>query len=99
VRSRGLTNIGVEPLRFAIFAPRRPHNPARRVRGEEEEESLAFADRACQRIGKGRLEVSGELRALKIRVEGSPPLLINGREEEAAVKDGFLTFPRAQASR
>lgn len=57
-------------------------------------ESFTFTDRAHVRIGKERVEVCGGLRAMKIRVEGKPKLIINGVEQTATVADGRLIFGR-----
>ncbi|MCX5674322.1 MAG: hypothetical protein NTX87_04885 [Planctomycetota bacterium] len=55
-------------------------------------ESFTFADWAYVRVGKDRVEAGGNLRAMKVRVTGSPRLLLNGHERPAAVKDGFFLF-------
>ncbi len=58
-------------------------------------ESFTFADRAHVRIGKDRVDVSGTLISLKVRVAGSPRLFVNGREQPAVMAGGFLTFVAA----
>ncbi|MHC4890733.1 MAG: hypothetical protein ACYTEO_14850 [Planctomycetota bacterium] len=44
------------------------------------------------RIGKDKVEVSGYLRALKVRVKGYPKLVINGEGRSPTLEDGLLTF-------
>jgi hypothetical protein len=60
-------------------------------------ESFTFTDRAHVRIGKDRVEASGGVRGIKVRVAGSPKLFVNGREQPATVSGGFLTFGAAPA--
>jgi hypothetical protein len=55
-------------------------------------ESFTFADRAHVRIGRDRVVVSGDLRAMKVQVEGQPALVVNGKEQPAKVAGGFLLF-------
>jgi hypothetical protein len=58
-------------------------------------ESFTFADRAHVRVGKDRVDASGGVTSLKVRVAGSSKLFLNGREHPAAVSGGFLTFVAA----
>ncbi|MBE3068707.1 MAG: hypothetical protein IMZ66_00565, partial [Planctomycetes bacterium] len=58
-------------------------------------ERFTFADRAYVRIAKDRVEVSGDLRAMTLKVAGRPALVLNGKECPAAVKGGVLTFAPA----
>ena len=39
-----------------------------------------------------RIEVTGDLRALMLPVKGSPKLVINGKEQPAAISAGVLSF-------
>jgi hypothetical protein len=55
-------------------------------------ESFTFADRAYVRVGPDRVDVSGDLRAMTIRVSGKPGLFVNGQRQEARVLDGRLVF-------
>jgi hypothetical protein len=59
-------------------------------------ESFTFSDRAYIRIGRDRVEVSGGLRAMKVRVEGKPALFVNGCEQAASVEGDFLLFRAAE---
>jgi hypothetical protein len=58
-------------------------------------ESFTFADRAYVRVGKDRVEASGDLRAMKVRVAGTPQLILNGKKQAASVSGGVLTFVAA----
>lgn len=58
-------------------------------------ESFTFADRAYVRVGKDRVEASGDLRAMKVRVAGTPQLILNGKKRPASVSGGVLTFVAA----
>jgi hypothetical protein len=57
-----------------------------------EGESFTFADRAFLRIGKAKVEVSGDLRAMRLKVSGQPGLWINGRQVPYRWEDGYLVF-------
>jgi len=57
-----------------------------------EGESFTFADRAFLRIGKGKVEVSGDLRAMRLKVSGQPGLWINGRQVPCQWEDGYLVY-------
>jgi len=57
-----------------------------------EGESFTFADRAFLRIGKGKVEVSGDLRAMRLKVSGQPGLWINGRQVPCRWEDGHLVY-------
>ena len=56
------------------------------------DEAFTFVDHAVVRIAGAVVEVTGDLRAMKVRVAGSPKLVINGRPVEAAVTGGCLVF-------
>jgi hypothetical protein len=55
-------------------------------------ESFTFSDWAYVRIGEDKVEVCGDLRAMKVAVEGTPKLVINGKEEDASVSGGYLSY-------
>jgi hypothetical protein len=57
-----------------------------------DDESFTFADRAYVRIGPDRVDASGDLRAMTVKVSGKPGLFINGRRQEARDLDGRLVF-------
>jgi hypothetical protein len=57
-------------------------------------ESFTFADRVFIRLGPERVEVSGDLRAMKLKVAGSPKLFLNGRPVPARPSNGTLSFPQ-----
>ncbi|MEI7832925.1 MAG: hypothetical protein WCJ56_07005 [bacterium] len=55
-------------------------------------ESFTFADHGYLRISTDKVETTGDLRALTLKVVGTPKLFINGKEVTATVKDGVLTW-------
>lgn len=55
-------------------------------------ESFTFADRAFIRIGPDKVEVSGDLRAMRLKVPGPRTLVLNGRAAKASCADGLLVF-------
>ena len=56
-------------------------------------ESFTFADRAFIRLSPERVEISGDLRAMKLKVNGLPKLFLNGRAVAARLSNGTLHFP------
>lgn len=58
-----------------------------------EGESFTFADRAFIRISAERVAVSGDLRAMRLKVAGNPALLLNGRAAPAKILNGTLHYP------
>ena len=58
-------------------------------------ESFTFADRAFIRVGADKVEVSGNLRAMKLKVPGPRRLVLNGRAATATCSDGWLTYSRS----
>ena len=58
-------------------------------------ESFTFADRALIRIGRESVEVSGDLRQMKLRVASKPELRLNGQLKTARFVEGFLVFDAA----
>ncbi|MGD0896780.1 MAG: hypothetical protein ABR915_03020 [Thermoguttaceae bacterium] len=55
-------------------------------------ESFTFADHACVRIAKDAVEAVGDLRAMNLKVEGRPKLVLNGKEQKAEIAGGTLSF-------
>jgi hypothetical protein len=55
-------------------------------------ESFTVADFAWIRLGTDKVEAWGGLTAMKVKVSGSPKLVLNGKEVPAAVVGGELTF-------
>jgi hypothetical protein len=55
-------------------------------------ESFTFADRAFVRIGKEKVEVAGDLRAMRLKVSGKPGLLVNGKSMPCRYESGCLVF-------
>ena len=55
-------------------------------------ERFAFDTYAFVRIGADKVEAVGLLHALAVRVQGSPKLFLNGKEEPAAIEGGLLIF-------
>jgi len=55
------------------------------------DERFTFGDYAFVRIGREQVDVVGDLRALKLRVTGSPRLIVNGQARNAVAAAGFLT--------
>jgi hypothetical protein len=55
-------------------------------------ESFTFANYAFVRIGTDKVEASGDLRAMKLKVSGRPRLLVNGKRRDATITAGVMTF-------
>ncbi len=53
---------------------------------------VTFADRAFIRISQERVEVSGELRAMQLKVAGQPVLFVNGRVVSATITNSVLSY-------
>ncbi|HUT36697.1 MAG TPA: hypothetical protein VNE39_24630 [Planctomycetota bacterium] len=53
-------------------------------------ESFTFSDYAFIRIAPDRVEAHGSLTGMKLRVAGTPKLILNGKEAQAAVAGGYL---------
>ncbi len=56
-------------------------------------ESFTFAGHAFIRIGRGKVEAFGGLKGMRLRVEGTPKLILNGKGVRAKVEAGVLSFP------
>ncbi len=61
-----------------------------------EGESFTFADRALVRISRESVDVSGDLRQMKLRIATKPVFRLNGQPKAAQFADGFLIFDAAQ---
>ncbi|MBM4038894.1 MAG: hypothetical protein FJ290_10300 [Planctomycetes bacterium] len=59
---------------------------------EGEGESYTFSDCAFIRIGSDKVEAHGGITALKLRVAGSPKLILNGKQAPAQAAEGVLSF-------
>lgn len=55
-------------------------------------ESFTFKGFGYVRIALDRVTACGDIAAMKLKVQGSPRLVLNGKDAEAAVRDGFLAF-------
>ncbi len=56
------------------------------------QESCTFTGQAFLRIGAARVEAEGNIQALRMRVAGTPVLVINGKAVEAKVEGGWMVF-------
>jgi hypothetical protein len=56
------------------------------------DESFGFTDFGFVRIGRDQVVATGNISELKVKVEGSPELLLNGKKTPAQVSGGVLTF-------
>jgi len=54
--------------------------------------SFTFVGQAFVRAGRERVEVSGDLRGMKLKVAGQPQLILNGKAAKARVAGGLLTL-------
>ena len=55
-------------------------------------DSFTFVGQAFVRAGRERVEVSGDLRGMKLKVAGQPQLILNGKAAKARVAGGLLTL-------
>jgi hypothetical protein len=55
-------------------------------------ETFTFKGFAFVRVGSEQVSVCGELTAMKVKVQGTPKLLVNGEERKREVRDGWLSF-------
>jgi hypothetical protein len=55
-------------------------------------ERFSFRGFACVRVGPEHVEARGDLTAMRLRVEGSPTLVLNGERKPATVERGWLVF-------
>jgi hypothetical protein len=67
-------------------------NPEKPVTLADGRESFTFADWAYVRISKDKVEVEGDIRALRIPVKGKPELLVNGKSQQASFMRGYLYY-------
>jgi len=56
------------------------------------DESIAFADRAFIRRSPTEIRVSGPVTGLRLKVAGTPRLVLNGKEAPAQVSNGTLIY-------
>jgi len=61
---------------------------------EGDGESFTFSDRAFVRIHADRVDVVGDLRAMRIKVSGRPSVVINGRPVTPVFESGMLVFSK-----
>jgi hypothetical protein len=57
-------------------------------------ESFTFADRVFLRIGREKVEVSGDLRGMRLKVSGQPALWVNSRQVPCRWEGEYLVFGR-----
>ena len=57
-----------------------------------EGESVSFRGHAFIRVSESKVEASGDVRAMKVKVSGTPKLILNGREQPSTVRDGIMSF-------
>ena len=53
-------------------------------------ERFRFVDHAYLRIGRERVDATGDLRGLKLKVAGQPKLFLNDKPTKARLTEGFL---------
>ncbi len=67
-------------------------SPERVVTLGDEAESYTFSGAVLVRIGAGQVDVTGDLRAMRLPVDGRPRLRINGEPASARIADGVLHY-------
>lgn len=67
-------------------------DPAQTFTLASAQESFTFADRVYLRIRPDQVEVSGSLKQMKLKVNGSPRLLLNGQAVPATVQNGLMSY-------
>jgi hypothetical protein len=55
-------------------------------------ESFTFVDHAYLRIGPDRVDASGDLRAMRLKVDGSPRLFVGDTPAASRIEGGVLVF-------
>lgn len=55
-------------------------------------ESFTFTDFGFVRVGKDKVEVTGNVASAKIKVTGNPKLIVNGADKPAKISGGMLTW-------
>ena len=55
-------------------------------------ESFTFADHVYLRIGADKVEASGDLRTMRLKVAGRPRLVVNSKDRPTTVEGGILVF-------
>jgi len=56
-------------------------------------ERFTFTGHAWLRIGRDQVEARGGLQALRLRIKGTPSLVLDGKPAKAHVTDGLLIYP------
>ena len=62
---------------------------------EHDGERFVFVGQGFLRIGRDRIEATGDLREIAVKVDGRPELHLNGEAVEAEIRDGVLRMTRA----
>ena len=55
-------------------------------------EEFRFKGFAYVRVGPDKVAATGELLGMKLKVDGKPKLILNGKEQKAKVRRGVMTF-------
>ena len=55
-------------------------------------ERFTFTGFACVRVGAEQVAAWGDLAEMKLKVRGTPKLLVNGQERKGLLRDGWLSF-------
>ena len=58
----------------------------------DDRESFTFADWAYLRIGRNKVEVQGDMRAMRLPIGGQPKLVVNGKNQKASFVRGYLYY-------
>jgi len=58
----------------------------------DDRESFTFADWAYLRIGRNKVEVQGDMRAMRLPIGGQPKLVVNGKKQKASFVRGYLYY-------
>lgn len=58
-----------------------------------EGESFTVGDFAHIRVADGQVRVTGDLKAMKLKVSGNPKLVVNGEAAKATVDGGTMSYP------
>jgi len=57
-------------------------------------ESFTFSGHGFVRVSRDTVNVTGDVRAISVKVSGTPKLLVNGKPAEASVESGVLHYQR-----
>ncbi len=55
-------------------------------------ETFTFADHAYLRIGNDQIHATGDLRSVKLKVNGDPKLILNGQQAPATISGGMMLY-------